>query len=83
MFGTVFWDYSAIPFNLGGRINLLYCFFWGFAAIAWFKVLFPPISACIEKLPPRGGRVLTGHCASLWRRTLPSAPPRLCGTMTA
>jgi hypothetical protein len=59
VFGAVFWDYSAIPFNLGGRINLLYCFFWGFAAIAWFKVLFPPISACIEKLPPRGGRVLT------------------------
>ena len=29
VFGTVFWDYSAIPFNLGGRINLLYCFFWG------------------------------------------------------
>ena len=38
-FGTVFWDYSAIPFNLGGRINLLYCFFWGFAAVAWFKGL--------------------------------------------
>ena len=26
-FGTVFWDYSKIPFNLGGRINLLFCFF--------------------------------------------------------
>lgn len=26
VFGTVFWDYSKIPFNLGGRINLLYCF---------------------------------------------------------
>ncbi len=51
VFGAVFWDYSAIPFNLGGRINLLYCF-WGFAAVAWFKVLYPPISACIEKLPP-------------------------------
>ena len=23
MFGKVFWDYSKIPFNLGGRINLL------------------------------------------------------------
>ena len=34
VFGTVFWDYSDIPFNLGGRINLLYCFFWGFAAVA-------------------------------------------------
>lgn len=26
VFGKVFWDYSKIPFNLGGRINLLYCF---------------------------------------------------------
>ncbi len=33
VFGTVFWDYSKIPFNLGGRINLLYCFFWGIAAV--------------------------------------------------
>ena len=32
VFGKVFWDYSKIPFNLGGRINLLYCFFWGIAA---------------------------------------------------
>lgn len=52
-------DFVLYRPSLGGRINLLYCFFWGFAAIAWFKVLFPPISACIEKLPPRGGRVLT------------------------
>ena len=40
MFGTVFWDYSKIPFNLGGRINLLYCFFWGIAAVVWFKELY-------------------------------------------
>lgn len=26
LFGTVFWDYSKFKFNLGGRINLLYCF---------------------------------------------------------
>ena len=38
LFGKVFWDYSKIPFNLGGRINLLYCFFWGIAAVAWIKV---------------------------------------------
>ena len=45
VFGTVFWDYSDIPFNLGGRINLLYCFFWGFAAVAWFKII---LSACFQ-----------------------------------
>lgn len=59
VFGTVFWDYSEIPFNLGGRINLLYCFFWGFAAVAWFKIFYPLISGWIEKLPIRAGRILT------------------------
>ncbi len=41
VFGKVFWDYSDIPFNLGGRINLLYCFFWGIAAVVWLKKLYP------------------------------------------
>ena len=59
VFGTVFWDYSDIPFNLGGRINLLYCFFWGFAAVAWFKIFYPVISGWIEKLPICAGRILT------------------------
>lgn len=59
VFGTVFWDYSEIPFNLGGRINLLYCFFWGFAAVAWFKIFYPVISGWIEKLPIGAGRILT------------------------
>ena len=59
VFGTVFWDYSEIPFNLGGRINLLYCFFWGFAAVVWFKIFYPVISGWIEKLPICAGRILT------------------------
>ena len=59
VFGTVFWDYSGIPFNLGGRINLPYCFFWGFAAVAWFKIFYPVISGWIEKLPICAGRILT------------------------
>lgn len=58
-FGTVFWDYSDIPFNLGGRINLLYCFFWGIAAWVWMKRLYPVISRCIEKIPQKAGKVLT------------------------
>ena len=59
VFGTVFWDYSDIPFNLGGRINLLYCFFWGFAAVAWFKIFYPPVSRLIEKIPVKIGKVIT------------------------
>ncbi len=59
VFGAVFWDYSKLPFNLGGRINLLYCFFWGFAAVAWFKVCYPPLSRLIERIPKRPGTVIT------------------------
>lgn len=53
VFGTVFWDYSAIPFNLGGRINLLYCFFWGIAAVVWLKIAYPLLSRWIEKWPKK------------------------------
>ena len=57
MFGTVFWDYSHIPFNLGGRINLLYCFFWGIAAVVWIKGLYPHFSRWIEKIPKLAGYI--------------------------
>ena len=56
MFGKVFWDYSKIPFNLGGRINLLYCFFWGIAAVVWIKGIYPVMSAWIEKIPMNFGK---------------------------
>lgn len=58
VFGTVFWDYSGFTFNLGGRINLLYCFFWGIAAVVWFKLLYPRLSAWIEKIPKRPGTII-------------------------
>lgn len=58
VFGTVFWDYSGFRFNLGGRINLLYCFFWGIAAVVWMKLLYPRLSSLIEKLPKRTGTIL-------------------------
>lgn len=64
VFGTVFWDYSDIPFNLGGRINLLYCFFWGIAAVVWFKGIYPRLSLLIEKIPPKIGISLTWLCIS-------------------
>ncbi|MDY2629374.1 MAG: putative ABC transporter permease [Lachnospiraceae bacterium] len=59
VFGKVFWDYSEIPFNLGGRINLLYCFFWGIAAVVWIKQLYPVFSSLIEKVPVKAGKILT------------------------
>ena len=58
VFGTVFWDYSGFTFNLGGRINLLYCFFWGIAAVVWMKWVYPFLSKWIEKLPMKTGKIL-------------------------
>ncbi len=58
VFGAVFWDYSGFRFNLGGRINLLYCFFWGIAAVVWMKVLYPKLSGWIERLPIKQGKLL-------------------------
>jgi len=58
-FGKVFWDYSHMPFNLGGRVNLLYCFFWGVAAVIWIKVVYPFLSEWIEKIPVKPGIIIT------------------------
>ena len=59
VFGKVFWDYSGFRFNLGGRINLLFCFFWGIAAVVWLKKLYPLFSELIEKIPQQVGPMLT------------------------
>ena len=50
LFGTVFWDYSGFKFNLGGRINLLYCFFWGIAAVTWIRYGYPLVAKGMNKL---------------------------------
>ena len=50
VFGAVFWDYSALPFNLGGRINLLYCFFWGIAAVMWMRYGYPLVLKLMKKV---------------------------------
>lgn len=64
-FGTVFWDYSDMPFNIGGRTNLLFCIFWGILALVWVKIFYPPISRRIEKIPPVTGKILTWVCVVL------------------
>ena len=53
LFGTVFWDYSKFKFNLGGRINLLYCFFWGIAAVIWMRYGYPLVEKGMAKVRSR------------------------------
>ena len=57
--GTVSWDYSNIPFNIGGRTCLLYSLFWGILAIMWLKFVYPIMSKLIEKIQNNVGVILS------------------------
>ncbi len=59
IFGSTSWDYSNIPFNLNGRICLLYSLFWGILGIFWIKDIYPMLSSLILKIPNKVGKKLT------------------------
>lgn len=59
VFGSTSWDYSEFPFNINGRICLLYSLFWGVLGILWIKQLYPIMAEWILKIPNRVGKALT------------------------
>ena len=59
IFGTTSWDYSNLPFNLNGRICLLYSVFWGILGVMWIKDIYPRMSRWILKIPNKLGKGLT------------------------
>jgi len=59
LFGSRSWDYSRVPFNINGRICLLYSLFWGALGIFWIKDIYPFMAKWILKLPNRSGKILT------------------------
>lgn len=56
LFGACFWDYRHLPLNLNGRINLVFCLFWGAAALVWVRSVYPALCAAIDCVPRRTGR---------------------------
>lgn len=59
VFGSTSWDYSDFPFNVNGRICLLYSVFWGFLGIVWIKQIYPLMAKWILKIPNKVGKPLT------------------------
>lgn len=59
LFGSVSWDYSHMPFNINGRICLVYSVFWGFLGIFWVKTLYPMMAQLILKIPNKIGKWAT------------------------
>ena len=63
--GSRSWDYSRMPFNLNGRICLLYSCFWGVLGVLWIKDIYPRMAKWILKLPNRAGKICT-WCATIF-----------------
>ncbi len=63
LFGACFWDYNHLPFNINGRVNLVFSLFWGAAAVAWVKAGYPLLCRIIGHIPNRMGKQLTAALA--------------------
>ncbi len=59
VFGSRSWDYSDMPFNINGRICMLYSVFWGLLSVFWIKNLYPRIAKWILRIPNRIGKIIT------------------------
>lgn len=59
VFGSRSWDYSGMPFNLNGRICLLYSIFWGFLGVLWIKDIYPRMAKLLLKVPNLTGKIAT------------------------
>ena len=55
-FGACFWDYRHLPLNLNGRVNLIFCLFWGAAAIVWVRLAYPALICFVQRIPQQRGR---------------------------
>lgn len=59
LFGSTSWDYSGMPFNLNGRICLLYSIFWGILGVWWIKSIYPRMAKRLLRIPNKVGKILT------------------------
>lgn len=51
LFHHRWWDYSGMPFNIGGYVCPLFSMIWGLACVIVVHFLHPPIRRCISWLP--------------------------------
>ena len=74
LFGACFWDYRHLPLNLNGRVNLVFCLFWGAAAVLWVRKVCPALCRFVGRIPrDRGRRIAAGAAAFLMFSTVVTA----------
>lgn len=59
IFQIKWWDYSNMPFNINGRICILFTVFWGVLALGLMRLINPYIERMIESIPKKIFNFLT------------------------
>lgn len=59
IFHIKWWDYSDIPFNINGRICILFSFFWGILAIYLMTYIHPKVERVLDRLCDKLGNKMT------------------------
>lgn len=49
--GVRFWNYSALPWNIHGRVCLLFSLFWGFLALGLVRWVHPAVAQLAWEVP--------------------------------
>lgn len=58
-FGSVSWDYSETPLNIGGRICLGMALVWGILGIGFARFVYVPLSNALTRLNGKTGYIFT------------------------
>lgn len=58
-FKIKWWDYSNQPFNINGRITLVFTVFWGILSVCLIRVVNPYVERAINKLSKKWFNILT------------------------
>lgn len=60
IFHTKWWDYSGMPFNIGGYICLKFSFIWGIACVMVLNIIHPIIQDLVLTVNFQTGKIILG-----------------------
>lgn len=63
LFHHKWWDYSGMPFNIGGYVCPLFSLLWGTACVLIVKVVHPMVQELCGRLPLAAGVLLLSVCS--------------------
>lgn len=58
LYHTRWWDYSDLPFNIGGYICLEFCLLWGVGTLVIMRIVHPVVADLVDLIPPFVGVIL-------------------------